>query len=377
VLPERTLPARPRRTAAVRTEERAWLVAALLIALGGMLAFASVLAPPAKGAEPVAAGTRTAHAVNVEAVASVGMTVGDLDRSVEFFTKALEFVKVGETEIAGDTYERLTGVFAMKARVATLRLGDETITLTQYVAPRGRQRPEPALSNDRWFQHVAIIVSDMEKAYARLRAANVEHVSPGPQLLPSWNPNVGGISAFYFRDPDGHALEILHFPPGKGDAKWHRPGEKRLFLGIDHTAIVVSDTEASLRFYRDLLGMRVVGASDNYGIEQERLNSVHGARLRITALRAAEGPGIEFLQYVAPGPGRPTPIDERANDLMHWQTRLRVSPGGLDDAASALRATNAPFVSPGIIDTPDQALGFRRAFLARDPDGHVMEIVNR
>ena len=363
---------RRRRSAAVESEERSWRVAAALIAIGGLLAFASVLAPPARSAEAAAAA---AHGP-VDAVLAVGMTVSDLDRSVDFFTKTLDFKKVTEAEVGGDAYERLSGVFAVKARVATLRLGDETLILTQYVAPRGRPRPEIAYSNDRWFQHVAIIVSDMDKAYARLRAANVEHVSPGPQLLPSWNPNAGGISAFYFRDPDGHALEILHFPDGKGAAKWHQAANGRLFLGIDHTAIVVTDTEASLRFYRDVLGFHVAGTSENYGPEQERLNSVHGARLRITAVRAGDGPGIEFLQYLAPGPGRPTPSDEHANDLIHWQTTLRAPGGDLDAALAGLRAVNAPFVSPGAIDTPDRALGFQRAALVRDPDGHVMEIVN-
>ena len=48
--------------------------------------------------------------------------------------------------------------------------------------------------------------------------------------------------------------------------------------------------------------MRVAGESENYGPEQERLNNVFGAHLRITALRAASGPGIELLEYlVAPG----------------------------------------------------------------------------
>ena len=74
----------------------------------------------------------------------------------------------------------------------------------------------------------------------------------------------------------------------------------KLFLGIDHTAIVISDTDASLRFYRDVLGLQVVGESENYGPEQERLNNVFGARLRITSLRAASGPGVEFLEYLAP-----------------------------------------------------------------------------
>src|SRR6185369_13604141 len=96
----------------------------------------------------------------------------------------------------------------------------------------------------------------------------------------------------------------------------------KLFLGVDHTAIVVADTGASLRFYRDLLGMRVAGESENHGTEQEHLNNVFGARLRITALRAAAGPGIELLEYLAPGDGRIYPADSRANDLWSWQTRL-------------------------------------------------------
>ncbi len=44
----------------------------------------------------------------------------------------------------------------------------------------------------------------------------------------------------------------------------------------------------------------MAGTSENHGLEQERLNNVFGARLRITALRAARGPGVELLEYLAP-----------------------------------------------------------------------------
>jgi hypothetical protein len=85
---------------------------------------------------------------------------------------------------------------------------------------------------------------------------------------------------------------------------------------------VVRDTDASLMFYRDTLGLEVVGESENYGTEQEHLNHVFGARLRITTLRAAHGPGLELLEYLALRDGRPIPADVRANDLLHWQTML-------------------------------------------------------
>jgi catechol 2,3-dioxygenase-like lactoylglutathione lyase family enzyme len=223
----------------------------------------------------------------VEQVGAIGMTVSDMDASIEFYSKVLSFEKVSDVELSGEDYERLEGVFGLRMRVAKMRLGDEFIELTEYLAPKGRPVPVDSRSNDRWFQHIAIITSDMDKAYTLLRQNKVEHASTGPQRLPDWNKNAGGIKAFYFRDPDKHWLEILQFPEGKGDAKWQR--KDRLFLGIDHTAIVVGNTDASLKFYRDVLGLRIAGTSENYGTEQEHLNNVFGARLRITSLRAGNG----------------------------------------------------------------------------------------
>ena len=305
----------------------------------------------------------------VQGVDAVGMTVSDMDRSVEFYTRVLSFEKVSDVEVAGDEYEHLEGLFGLRMRVVRMRLGNEAIVLTEYLAPRGRAVAEDSRSNDRWFQHIAIIVSDMDRAYQRLRQNKVQHASSGPQRLPDWNPNAAGIRAFYFKDPDGHALEILWFPPGKGDPKWHQGGDK-LFLGIDHTAIVVADTDTSLKFYRDVLGFRVAGESDNYGTEQEHLNNVFGAHLRITSLRADSGPGVEFLEYLTPRDGRRYPDDARANDIIHWQTRLAAS--DVDSATQRLRAASTIFVSPGVVATQDGKLGFRRGLLLRDPDGHAV-----
>ena len=314
------------------------------------------------------------HPSIVNGVDAIGITVSDMDRAVDFYSKVLTFEKVSDTEVAGENYEHLEGVFGLRMHVVRMRLGDEFIELTEYLAPKGRPIPVGSRSNDRWFQHIAIIVSDMDKAYARLRQNRVEHASTGPQRLPDWNKNAAGISAFYFKDPDEHPVEVLQFPPDKGAEKWHRPTDK-LFLGIDHTAIVVWDTDASLKFYRDVLGLRVAGESENYGTEQEHLNNVFGARLRITALRSTAGPGIELLEYLAPRDGRPFPTDERANDIVHRHTILLTPDAGA--AAHPLQANKASFVSSGVVANPTGQLGFSKALLVRDPDGHVIEIVEK
>ena len=312
-----------------------------------------------------------ARAAPVSRVDSVGITVGDMDRALAFYTGVLPFEVLFEVEVQGDAYERLFGVFGMRARIVRLSLGEEQIALIDYLAPEGRPVPVDSRSNDEWFQHIAIIVRDMDAAYAHLRQHNVQHASTGPQTLPAWNPNAGGIKAFYFKDPDGNHLEILEFPPDKGAARWHAPGGG-LFLGIDHTAIVVRDTASSLGFFEGALGLKVRGTSENYGIEQERLNNVFGARLLITSLGASVGPAVEFLDYLAPATGRPMPIATQANDLWHWQIRMETPElGGLE---KVLREAGAAFVSPGIVEMPDDALALGRALMVRSPVGHAVLI---
>lgn len=337
-------------------------------------AVAGVVAALALGLTAVDARSSLAagadHPVGVAAVHTVGATVADLERSTRFFVDVLGFTAAGDApiELSGRPFELLHGLFGARARVVTLRLGREAIELTEYLAPRGRPYPADTRGNDRWFQHIAIITSDMARAYARLREHGVAHASTGPQRLPDWNVGAAGIQAFYFRDPDGHFLEVLQFPAGKGDPRWQaRDG---LFLGIDHTAITVGDTAASLAFYRDGLGLKVAGQGENHGEEQEHLNNVFGARLRITTLRAAEGPGIELLEYLAPRTGRPTPLDLAANDLAHWQTTLVAA----DPSPLLVIQHGGGLVSPDVVKA-SPGLGFARALTIRDPDGHAMRVV--
>jgi catechol 2,3-dioxygenase-like lactoylglutathione lyase family enzyme len=336
-----------------------------------LMSLALQAAPAGAQAPWTGSGVRLPAAV---AVPVVGLTVSDMERSLEFYTRVLPFRVEADVEAAGPEWEALTGVFGVRVRIARLRLGDERLELMEYVAASvpGRPAPVDSRSHDRWFQHVAIIVSNMDSAYRLLRAHRVRSASTGPQLLPKSIPGAVGIRAFYFRDPDGHPLEILQFPPDKGDARWQR--RDALFLGIDHTAIVVGDTERSLSFYRDLLGLRVAGESRNQGTEQEHLNNVEGARLRITALRSPSGPGVELLEYLAPTDGRPIPADQRPNDLTHWQTGIQVR--SLAELEPRLDSAGTIRVSRQVVQG-NRNFGAAHGVLIKDPDGHVVQLGDR
>ena len=203
----------------------------------------------------------------------------------------------------------------------------------------------------------------MDRAYRQLARSTSRACLDGAAAVASLESERRRHLGLLFSRSGRQSPRSAALPEGKGDPKWHRKSE-RLFLGIDHTAIVVGDTDASLGFYRDALGLSVAGASENYGIEQERLNNVFGARLRITALRAASGPGVELLEYLAPRTGRPMPIDTQANDDWHWQVNVTALVPAAD---AAVRAGHYAYVSPGPAN--------RRAYdrlMVRDPDGHAL-----
>ncbi len=310
-------------------------------------------------------------------VTEVGFTVRDMESTLLFFDKTLGAAKVGVRTVSGPEFEALTGISGAKAEVVQLRLGNARIALSHYEKVQGAF-PEVPASNDLTFQHMALVVRDMDEAYRRLNPMVVTAVTPvslqGPETIPESNPAAAGIRAYYFRGPEGHPLELIWYPAGKGREAWHRP-RGPLLLGVDHTAIAVTDRARSQAFY-ETLGMRKLGTSFNTGIEQERLSGVDGARVRIVGMGGPKdspgGVGVEFLEYEEPGPGRPRPRDLPPNDVRHWETSIAVQ--DVDAMLERLRATEVSVVSTRSAECGACAVGSRAA-LVRDPDGHVVRLV--
>jgi catechol 2,3-dioxygenase-like lactoylglutathione lyase family enzyme len=302
------------------------------------------------------------------------LTVSDIDRSVTFFEQALGFSKTADRTYADRNHDYLTGVFGTRVRSVTLKLGDETIELEQYLSPAGQPIPVDSRSNDLWFQHFAVVVSDMDKAYAHVSKFAITGISSAPQTIPESNKGAAGIKAYKFKDYDGHPLELLYFPSDKGNPKWQQHGDK-LFLGIDHSAISVSSTERSTAFYQDLLGLQVKGGGVNTGVTQEQLDNAFGAVVRITGLRPEKdtGPGLEFLQYVTPSGGRPAPLGSRLNDLA--ATRMVLEVDDLANLVEKLQQKNVTFVSPDIVALSNS--GYSKGLVVKDPDGHAVLLVQK
>lgn len=296
----------------------------------------------------------------VQRVLRVSRTVSDLDRAVAFYRDALDFRFVAEAAYDGVAWGQLMGVAGARGQAATLRLGAQELQLVAF-APAGRPYPANSDAADLCFQHIAIVVSDVDAAYARLCAHTFTPISEaGPQHLP---PRCGAVTAYKFRDPDGQPLELIQFPVGSGDPAWQQ--ESSVFLGIDHSAIDVADMKESVDFYTRVLGFSVASRTLNSGAAQQRLDRLRGDRVDVVALQPATPgpPHVELLGYRQPA-GRPLPSNTRSNDIAADRLVLQVN--DLPKLVEVLRAENVEFVSPGIVAFQ----GDQQAALVHDPTGH-------
>ncbi len=277
-------------------------------------------------------------------IARIGLNVTDLQAACAFYAGALGFSRAPEGALAS-------------ASSAVLRLGGQELELR---VSRGRPYPEPRAANDPWFQHFAIAVSDMHAAYARLSTHVQQPISQGgPQLLP---PSTGSVTAYKFRDPDGHPLELSYIPGSAWLAQARKPDDGPC-IGIDHSALAVADLARSAAFYRDVLGFAPAGASLNQGVEQDHLDGLKQVRLDIAAFSAAEGgPHIELLHYRSPAAASTTgPIG--VDDIAATRLRLRIADmPALDRLLEVANVRSNPGGNA------------RDHQLIQDPDGHWLEL---
>jgi len=299
----------------------------------------------------------------------VTLIVSDLDRSVEDYVTTFGCTVERRDDIEPSVTSVL-GVPDARGRSSCLRLGRQRIELLEFTDTAGRPYPPDSTSTDLWFQHMAIIVSDMSQAYKRVMAnPRLRPITrAGPVRLPE---SSGGVTAFKFRDHDGHPLELLAFPPGRAPAEWHTVPGTGCFLGVDHTAIAISDTAGSASFFNAVFGFSAGTRTENQGPEQDALDDVDGVQVSVTRLaQNLPAPRMELLHYHV-GTRRQIPADTASNDIT--ATHCVVCVASLDATAAALARCGAALTADDLMIRR----GGIRAALIQGPDGHRFLVEER
>jgi catechol 2,3-dioxygenase-like lactoylglutathione lyase family enzyme len=196
----------------------------------------------------------------------------------------------------------------------TMALGPSRVDLDVFDRP-GRGYPTGATACDHIFQHLALVTDDADAAWRTARAAGATPISvTGPVQLPK---AAGGVIAIKFRDPEGHPLEFLQFP-SVANPDWSGAG----LMGIDHSAVCVSDVAASERFYARH-GLCDGKRSLNHGPTQAALDGLDDVEVDVVPMNPSKHPPhVELLSYRRPtavAGGRLSPNDVAATRIV-WRS---------------------------------------------------------
>jgi catechol 2,3-dioxygenase-like lactoylglutathione lyase family enzyme len=142
--------------------------------------------------------------------------------------------------------------------------------------------------------------------------------------------------------------------------------------GVDHVSVTVTDLERSLRFYRDLLGLRVLGQG---AIDSATISAISGEPrepLAYADLDLGAGQILELLQLTAP-PVPVPPAHSKSSRIGHFGLRVRE----LDAVVRRLREAGIRIPSePVELHEPEWWEGARCVYVG-DPDGTTVELVER
>jgi len=137
-----------------------------------------------------------------------GITVSDLERSLEFWRDVLGFELSHRAHQKGELAEQITGVAGAEILIAVVKAPGHKIELLEYRAPIDRKhfRPRPC---DVGSVHIALIVDNLDAVLARIASSGWKAAGK-PQTLTA-GPNAGK-RVIYVRDPDGTTIEFMQMP---------------------------------------------------------------------------------------------------------------------------------------------------------------------
>jgi catechol 2,3-dioxygenase-like lactoylglutathione lyase family enzyme len=144
------------------------------------------------------------------AAVDIGIVVGDMERSVRFYTEALGLLEDEGYTIPPGLAERLGLAEGEQLEVRLLApANDNTASRIKLIAAPGARDAagDRGLSAEIGFRYVTLFVADIGKAAERLRAAGIESVENAPVVLGEGSSHE--VFVMLVADPDGNRIEIV------------------------------------------------------------------------------------------------------------------------------------------------------------------------
>ena len=152
------------------------------------------------------------NAFRILAVNHTGITVSNLERSLDFWQNVLGFELSHRTHQTSELAGEITGVPGAEISLAVVKAPGHKIELLEYLAPPDRKQHVDLRPCDVGSAHIALTVDNLDAVVSRVAASGWKAAGK-PQTLRS-GPNAGK-RVVYVRDPDGTTIEFMQIPLAK------------------------------------------------------------------------------------------------------------------------------------------------------------------
>ena len=143
--------------------------------------------------------------------------------------------------------------------------------------------------------------------------------------------------------------------------------------GVDHVGVTVSDVARSLGFWRDLLGLEVLGRGTVEWEHLDRLVALEDTRIEWCELALPGGGKVELSRYHRPVGAPVVPGEENEPGRSH----LSLLVDDLAEMLATLRAAGVPARTEEPVEIPVGAYAGGKAAYVFDPDGVELELIER
>ena len=135
---------------------------------------------------------------------------------------------------------------------------------------------------------------------------------------------------------------------------------------IRHTGIVVVDLEASIHFYRDLLGFQIAKQMEEAGDYIDNISSLRNVKVTTVKMTSPSGQMIELLKYHS------HPVEQKTCEICESGiSHIAFTVDDLDTEYERLKGKGIQFNSPPQL-SPD---GYAKVTFCRAPEGTLIELV--
>lgn len=147
-----------------------------------------------------------------------------------------------------------------------------------------------------------------------------------------------------------------------------------MLKNIAHVGLTVSNIEESIKFYKEVLGLKYDGQMVMEGEATERLFALKNCRVKVAYLNGSDevmAPPVELIEFVSE---KAKVIENKLNQTSISELCFYVE--NIDETYETLKSKGVEFLSePQYFDLTSQGFGKSKAVYLKDPDGIVLELM--